>query len=159
MARLAPSVLHRHAGWSWLFLGEGSCRGLLEETARRHGLEDRLLLPGAVPDAADRLRRASLCVQASRTESFGMSLLEARACRTPCVCFDVPCGPGEILSDGVNGFLIPPFDLDQMETKISLLIENPALREQFQENAAIGLEKFHIGPILDKWDRLLEQLC
>lgn len=158
LARLAPSILLRHAGWRWLVLGEGSCRDALEEAARRYGLEDRLLLPGTVLDVANYLRRAALYVQASRTESFGMGLLEALACRTPCVCFDVPYGPAEMIRSGVNGFLIPPFDLEDMEEKISLLIENSSLRERLRENTATGLDKFQLGPILDKWDRLLKQL-
>lgn len=41
----------------------------------------------------------------------------------PSISFDIQTGPAEIIEDGKTGFLIPPFDLEQMEEKIELLIQ------------------------------------
>ena len=50
-----------------------------------------------------------------------MVLLEAAGYKVPSISFDIQTGPAEIIEDGKTGFLIPPFDLEQMEEKIELL--------------------------------------
>ena len=52
-----------------------------------------------------------------------MVLLEAAGYKVPSISFDIQTGPAEIIEDGKTGFLIPPFDLEQMEEKIELLIQ------------------------------------
>lgn len=156
LAQIVPKVLKDHGDWKWYFLGDGEYRGILEDVRSRCRLEDRLVLTGVVNHVEDYLKRASLCVLASRTEPFGMCILEAKACGVPCVSFDVPYGPSIIIEDGQNGFLIPPFDLDQMAEKILLLMEDTALRERFIQNTGLGMEKFRLEPILKKWEELLD---
>lgn len=158
LARIIPEILCTHRDWKWYFLGGGDCREMLEQVCGKYGLEDRLILTGVVSDIENYLKRASLCVLASRTESFGMCILEAKAWGVPCICFDVPYGPSVIIRDGVDGFLVPPFDLKQMKEKIMLLMEDEALRNRFFGNTALGLERFRPEPILAKWERLIEKL-
>ncbi len=158
LAQIVPKVLQAHADWKWYFLGEGEYRGILEDVRSRCRLEDRLILTGVVNHVEDYLKRTSLCVLASRTEPFGMCILEAKACGVPCVSFDVPYGPSIIIEDGQNGFLIPPFDLNRMAEKILLLMEDTALRERFIQNTGLGMEKFRLEPILKKWEELLDSM-
>lgn len=158
LAQIVPKVLREHEDWKWYFLGEGEYRTILEETRSRYRLEEQLILTGVVSNVEDYLRRASLCVLASRTEPFGMCILEAKTQGVPCVSFDVPYGPSIIIEDGQNGFLIPPFDLEQMAEKITLLMEDTALREQFIRNTGMGMEKFRLEPILRKWEDLLSRM-
>lgn len=155
LAQIIPQILCKHSDWKWAFLGDGEYRNLLERTARQYHIEDRLLLEGTVSRVEEYFKRSSICVLGSRTESFGMCLLEAKACHVPCIAFDVPYGPSEIIEDKLNGFLIPPFNLDKMAKKINLLIENQGLREAFAKNTTVGMDKFQLGPILEKWDALL----
>lgn len=158
LAEIIPQVLCAHEDWSWYFLGAGEFQGMLEQVRQRHGLGDRLVLTGAVPNVEDYLKRAAICVLASRTEPFGMCILEALACGTPCVSFDVPYGPSIIIQDGENGFLIPPGDLAGMAEKITLLMDDAALRGRFSQNTSIGMERFRLEPILGQWERLLDSL-
>ena len=52
-------------------------------------------------------------VMTSSYEGFPMTLLEGMKMALPLVSFDVPTGPNEIIKDGINGFLIPPFNCNQ----------------------------------------------
>lgn len=155
LAGIIPEVLEQCKDWKWCLLGDGECRELLETVRRQHGLEDRLLLPGVVKDVESWLLRASVMVMASRSEGLGLCLLEAEACGVPCIAFDVPVGPGEIIHHGENGFLVPPFHTEDMAGKIVQLTQDDALRERFAEAAITGMEKYRLDGVLKKWIHLL----
>ena len=90
---------------------------------------------------------------------MGDVLLEAKAHGPPCVAFDVPTGPAELITDGTNGYLISAFACDEMEEKIERMIEDAELRERFAWNARLGMEAYHPDLILTQWNQVLEQVC
>ena len=156
IAQVIPAVLCKYKEWKWYFLGDGEYREILEKVIRRYHLEKQLLLMGNVPNVEEYLKRASIYVMASRLEGLPMCLLEAKAFGIPCVSFDIQTGPSEIIENDVNGFLVPPFDLNMMAQKIILLIENEDLRSNFAKETKTGLEKFQLKSILEEWEQLLE---
>lgn len=158
IARIVPVILRRYVDWKWIFLGDGKDRAILEEIICRYHLDKRLILAGNVSNVGDYLRHASICVMTSRLEGLPMCLLEAKAYRVPCVAFDIQTGPSEIIQNEVNGFLVQPFDLNLMVQKIALLIENEELRKQFSQKMVIGAEKFQLEPIIQKWERILDEI-
>ena len=94
----------------------------------------------------------------SRAERLPMVLLEAAGYKVPSISFDIQTEPAEIIEDGKTGFLIPPFDLEQMEEKIELLIQKDALRKKFAQQAEKSRQKFALDKIVAQWDRLLEEI-
>jgi glycosyltransferase involved in cell wall biosynthesis len=88
---------------AWLVvLGEGPQRAELERLA-----EDRVYMPGRVPDVAAWLRRADVLVHPVRWEGFGLAVLEAMLAGVPIVASDVSSMP-ELVGDA--GILVPPDD-------------------------------------------------
>ena len=83
-----------------------------------------------------------------------MVLLEAAGYKVPSISFDIQTGPAEIIEDGKTGFLIPPFDLEQIE----LLIQKDALRKKFAQQAEKSRQKFALDKIVAQWERLLEEI-
>jgi glycosyltransferase involved in cell wall biosynthesis len=63
----------------------------------------------------------------NHTEGLGIALLEAMACKTPCVGSRTG-GIPEIIIDGKNGLLVEPTDLLQLAEKISVLLKDKDLR-------------------------------
>jgi glycosyltransferase involved in cell wall biosynthesis len=61
-------------------------------------------------------------------EGIPKSLIEAAACGRPIVTTDVP-GCREIVLDGVNGFVVPPQDVDALSHALLKLIDDPNLRK------------------------------
>ena len=86
-----------------------------------------------------------------------MVLLEGKAYRLPLIAFDIMTGPSDIIDDGVNGYLIPPFDTAQMAARIKGLMEDDELRCRMAENAAIGMDKFSGERILNDWKDQLKE--
>lgn len=159
LATIAPIILEKYPEWKWYVLGEGEDRGILEKTIQEKGLQERLIAPGLVECVGEYLSKAKLFVLTSRVEGLPMCLLEAKTYQIPCVSFDIPTGPNEIIEEGINGYLIEPFDCEKMIIRISELIENETLRNSFAENAGNNIHKFQLESIIEKWNRVLSSLC
>lgn len=158
LKEVALRVLERHPDWQWLLLGEGPERESLARFIQEHHLQERLILKGNVENVDDYLRRASIFVVTSQYEGLGLSILEARALKVPCVCFDVKTGPKELIHNGVDGYLVPPFDCEDMADKIELLMRSPALRHQFAEQAFLCMDEFRTDRIVSQWQAVLKSL-
>lgn len=127
-------------------LGEGPQRGLLEGP--------RVHLPGRVPDVAAWLRRASVYVQPSRWEGFGLGVLEAMVCGLPVVATNVSSLP-ELVADGETGILVPPDDPAALAAAIEHALDDPALGPAGRERA---LREFSVGRMADRTAKLYTDL-
>lgn len=158
LAEVAVPVLQKHPDWKWIVLGEGPDRKILEETIQQYHLENQLVLKGQVKNIEEYLQRAKIYALTSRYEGLPMTLLEAMTYEVPIVSFDIDTGPDDIICDGVNGFLIPPFDCNQMSEKLGLLMEQEELRTQFEKATQKEIEKFQLDDIIKNWEKLISQM-
>ena len=63
-----------------------------------------------------------------------------------------------MVEDGINGFLIEPYDTDKMAEKLSLLANDGDLMKKFSDNAGRMTEKFSKPEILGRWRRLIDEM-
>lgn len=155
LTEVAKKVLPAHPDWKWYLCGEGPERERIEEFCEREGLKERLILCGLVPKVEEYLAKAKLFVLTSRSEGLPMCLLEARNMGVPCISFDIPTGPSDIIEDGVNGYLIPAFDCEVMAEKINRLLENRTQLEEMGKKAAENLEPFRMDRVIGQWRDML----
>lgn len=153
----AASVLPEHPDWKWVICGEGPERGRLEAMIREKGLQDQVSLPGLIRDMDAMYQKAAMLILTSEMEGLPMVLLEGKAHRLPLIAFDIMTGPSDIIDDGVNGYLVAPFDTAEMAERIRSLIENNPLRCQMAQNATLGMDKFSEITILNLWQDLLKE--
>lgn len=100
----------------------------------------------------------SIFIMTSRFEGFGLVLIEAMQCGLPCIAFDCPYGPREIIQDGENGFLIPYEDDALFIEKLTYLMEHPEERERMGKAAQKIAVKYDKLKIMDQWKTLLTAL-
>ena len=69
-------------------------------------------------------------------EAYGNVIVEAMACGVPVIAYDLG-GPGELIEDGVNGFLVKPNDIEGLikATKSISEIKRKNCRDWFEKNA------------------------
>lgn len=154
---MAAKILPDHPDWQWIICGEGPERPRLEAMIRDANLENQMKLPGLITDMASMYSSAAMLVMTSDMEGLPMVLLEGKSHGLPLVSFDIMTGPSDIIDQGINGFLIEPYDTAAMAQKIEELMDNHALRQQMSENAAVGIEKFSEETILNAWETLLKE--
>jgi glycosyltransferase involved in cell wall biosynthesis len=93
---------------AWI-AGDGPLEAELKALAARLGVADRVRFLGWRTDRGALLAAADVCVLPSRWEPFGTVMLEAWAAGTPLIAA-ASQGPAALISDGVNGLLVPVDD-------------------------------------------------
>jgi glycosyltransferase involved in cell wall biosynthesis len=79
-------------------------------------------------------------------------------CGLPCIAFDCPQGPREIIEDGKNGYLIPYDDDALFIEKLTFLMDNPEEREKMGRAAKESVKRFDKEKIMNQWKELLTEL-
>ena len=87
-----------------------------------------------------------------------MVLLEAKSWGLPLVSFDIVTGPQDIISHDVNGYLIPSRNIDDMASKVGMLMDNSDLRIRFSQQSVLDLDRFEFEQVLKAWNVLLEEM-
>jgi glycosyltransferase involved in cell wall biosynthesis len=112
-----------------VLMGEGQNRNSLVALAKKHHLQDRIRFCGHVPGAASLLPAVDIFLFPSRSEALGFAALEAGNASLPVIASRVG-GIPEIIEDGISGLLVPVNDVDAFAAALTLLLENPELRDQ-----------------------------
>jgi glycosyltransferase involved in cell wall biosynthesis len=158
LIQTAKKVLPEHPDWSWDIYGDGDERDAIQKQIYNKHLDGQLILKGNRKDIYRLYSEYAFLVLTSYREGLPLVLLEAKACGLPLVSFDCLTGPSEIISSGEDGYLIPPYDTDEMADKIAQLMECPELRKSFSDNSHKNTEKFSQNVILNQWLELISNL-
>ncbi|HEX9696747.1 MAG TPA: glycosyltransferase family 4 protein [Actinomycetota bacterium] len=90
------------------------------------GIADRVIFAGARDDVPAVLAALDVFVHASVEEPFGIVIVEALAARVPVVATRGG-GVGEIVTDGVDGYLVGCGDNEAMAARIDSLVSKPSV--------------------------------
>ena len=101
---------------------------------------------------------SSIFALPSRFEGFGLVIIEAMSCGLPVISFDCENGPRNIITDSYDGFLIPPFDVNQYAEKMICLIHDKVLRQQMGQHAYQSSNHYNIDAIGYQWKLLFDEL-
>ena len=153
------TVVRKHPEWKLEIYGEGEERLMLEEVIASNNLSNNVFLKGLSTNIIDVFCNASIAAFTSISEGFLLSIIEAFECGLPVVSYTCPCGPKEIIEDGVNGFLVPVGDKALLSKKILGLIEHPEMMKQMSIEAKKRAADYSIKIVIKKWTSLFEELC
>jgi glycosyltransferase involved in cell wall biosynthesis len=153
-ARVAP----RRPGWTLHLHGAGVEGARLRWQAHRLGLEDSVRFMGPTRHVGRALARASVFALSSRFEGFGMVVLEAMSKGLPVVSFDCPQGPGELITDGVDGVLVPPEDVAALADALARVMGDEGERRRLAEGGLRRARDFDPAVVEPRWDALFDEL-
>lgn len=103
-------------------VGDGPSRSALESLARRNIRHANVTFHGYVDDVPDRLRHASFSLLTSKSEGQPLAIIESMAAGCIPVSYDIRYGPSDVITDGVNGFLVAESDISGMAGIIDRLV-------------------------------------
>lgn len=118
----------------------------------------RCHLNSSVVDVEDEYMKSSILVQPSRTEGFGLVIVEAMSCGLPVVSFDCENGPRSIITNGEDGFLIPPFEVEMFANSLMRLMSDDDLRESMGEKGKQNSQRYDIDIVGQQWKQLFDEL-
>jgi glycosyltransferase involved in cell wall biosynthesis len=153
---LAEQFAHLHPrvpDWKLRIIGDGDELSGIRDYVKRQRAEEYIELPGQMDN--DRVRRemlrASIFAMSSRSEGFPFVLMEAQSCGLPIVAYDVRVGPGFLVRDQGNGFLVPEGAREEYEDRLAELMTKPAERERMSREALQDAQRFSRDAIAEKW--------
>ncbi|GHT76248.1 glycosyl transferase [Bacteroidia bacterium] len=144
--------------WRLDIFGAGEDEQKLREIIEACHLEKAVSINSPVKEIIKEYLDSSVYVMSSRYEGFPMVLLEAMSCGLPCVAFDCPHGPSEIITNGIDGFLVENGNLTQLAEKIKTLIADTELRKEMGQNAKKNILRFAPEAIMKQWDMLFNEV-
>lgn len=144
-------VHFQHPDWVLRIYGRGDRRPL-QQLIDQWQLTGSCFLHPYESDVTAVYQQSSIFAFPSRYEGFGLVLTEAMHCGLPCVSFDCPCGPKDIITDGTDGFLV--HTPQEFAAKLSQLMSDEALRERMARQARQASFRYTAGPIMKKWEEL-----
>lgn len=157
------NVHRKHPEYDLKIYGGDSFDGtkeILEALITENHAEDYIHLMGASDALEKELRDAALFAFTSDWEGLPNALMEAMALGLPIVATDCPCGgPRTIMTNEVDGLLIPIKDQQALEDGINRLIEDTDLAERLGRQARKIADKANGEAVFEQWKEYIEQLC
>lgn len=155
-------VHQKHPDYDLKIYGTDSFDGtkeILEGIIKENHAEGYIHLMGGSDELEKQLPKAAVYAFSSDWEGLPNALLEAMALGMPIVATDCPCGgPRTVITDGVNGLLVPIKDGKAMADGINRLIEDRELAERLGKNARRISEKINGVSIIAQWRVYIEEI-
>lgn len=151
-------VYQKHPDWTIHTFAMGEDEEKVRAKIRSYGLQDTIIMNPPTDNIMEEYLKSSICVVSSIFEGFSMVLIEAMACGLPCVSFDCPYGPRNIIKDGEDGFLVEYLNTQALADGICKLIEDKELRKSMGLKGRENVLRFSRDVVMQQWVDLFESL-
>lgn len=153
-------VHEKHPDYILQFFGGDSGDGTKEKLIKKideYGAQDYIFLMGDSDKLEKDLADAAVYAFSSDWEGMPNALIEAMAMGLPIVATDCPCGgPAALMTNEMDGLLIPVGDTKAMEDGINRLIEDRALAERFGRQARRIVDRVNVQAVYEQWRSFIE---
>lgn len=162
LIRAFVKVHEKHPDYDLKIYGGDSFDGtreILEGLIGEFQAQDYIRLMGASDTLEKDLADAALFAFTSDWEGLPNALMEAMALGLPIVATDCPCGgPRTIMTNEVDGLLIPIKDEKALTDAINRLIEDPELAKRLGAEARKIADKANGQAVYEQWRDYIEEL-
>lgn len=147
-------IAEKYPEWHVDIFGEGNEKQNLLDQIARLALDNRVVIHEPTKAIYDEYKRSEMLVLCSEHEAYSLVLVEAMSCGIPCISFDCPIGPRELIRDGVTGLLALNGNVEDLSSKIEWLINNDLERRAMGIKARQFSAKFKLPVIMSLWENL-----
>lgn len=157
LLQIWEKVYQRHPDWNLhMYCDLGELRDKLMPEISRTNMN--IVVHHPTSAIHEKFLKCSMLLMTSIYEPFGLVLPEAMSCGIPVVAFDCPYGPADIITDGVDGFLIKNRSVNDFVDKVCLLIENHHMRLKMGKAGVESSRRFEVESIMPRWKQLFNNL-
>jgi GalNAc-alpha-(1->4)-GalNAc-alpha-(1->3)-diNAcBac-PP-undecaprenol alpha-1,4-N-acetyl-D-galactosaminyltransferase len=143
--------------WKLILIGKGPNEKKLMNLIEKYNLSQNITILSNIKDIETYYNKSSIFVFTSKAEGFPNVLLEAMHFGLPSISTDCNFGPSEIIKDGENGFLVPVDDQEELNNKLSLLLNDAKLQKQFSKQAIESTKKYMSPVVTRQWELLINK--
>ena len=150
------NIAQKHNDWYLYIIGDGPDKERLSEYIKATGLQN-VFFEGTqdpIPYYVD----SSIFCMTSSFEGMPMTLLEAMSFGVVPVLFNSFSSASDIIEDGVNGFLVSPFDMNAYVHIVETMMNEREKRKQCANCAINNSLKYSIEIIGEKWVEIFNSL-
>ncbi|MBR5989279.1 Glycosyltransferase involved in cell wall bisynthesis [Prevotella aff. ruminicola Tc2-24] len=151
-------IADKYPKWHVDIYGEGDLKAALERQIQESHLQGRVVIHEPVKTIYEEYKKSQMLVLSSEYEGRPLVLIEAMACGVPCVSFDCPSGPREIIEDGVTGLLAEKGHVADLAKKIEWMITHDQERKAMGEKAYAAATVYKPSVIMKKWEVFYESV-
>lgn len=144
--------------WRLNIWGSGEMHDSLLYMIKELDISSSVIIHAPTLDIQEEYLKNSIFVMSSRFEGMPMAMLEALSFGLPIVSFACQCGPSDIVTNGLEGYLVKEGNIDDLADKLVDVIQNESKRKYFAENAFSRSKDFQPAIIMDKWNVLFKSL-
>jgi|GEM_PF-1141797 len=139
--------------------GTGPDLSRLQNLVSNLNLSNDVKFRGYSHETSNLLNQASFLVLSSKSEGFGLVLVEAMAAGCVPIAFDIRYGPSDIITHGVDGFLVPDGDSSALAATIAEFLEMSEKDRLKMRNAArANARRFGDVTVTQMWAELCHRL-
>lgn len=150
-------IENKHPDWELCLYGNGPNEAILKDIIKNLNLTRVRILPYLL-NVEEAYLNSSIFILPSAHEGFPLVLLESMAYGVPCVAYDCPYGPSEIIRSGKDGVLTNHRDPKDMVEKVLFLIENEDIRIKMGQQARENIKRFDLDRIMECWISLFNKI-
>ncbi len=151
------SFQEKNKEWKLMIIGGGSLVSKLEGLAQEKGVADKVVFTGYIHNVQEMLLSGSVFMMTSRWEGFPMSVTEALEIGLPVIAYSIPAME-PLVSDGVEGRIVPAFDRSRLAEAMGELAADEGLRKKMAANAIAKAGSLEPKHIVNAWRELLERV-
>ncbi|SDK34561.1 Glycosyltransferase involved in cell wall bisynthesis [Nonomuraea maritima] len=152
------TIAEAHPEWTVRIFGTGPSQEKLQARIDTAEMNGRVTLMGRSDRIHEELTDASIYALSSRMEGLPMAMIEAMGHALPVVAFDCPTGPADLITQGRNGVLVPPRDVEAFGAELSRLIGDVELRRRLGAAAAETAREYTPETVMPLWEGLFTAL-
>ena len=139
--------------------GDGPERAALQQQVAGLDARAAVSLRGHRPDASLAFRDASFSLLTSTSEGAPLVLVESMAAGCIPIAYDIRYGPRDIITDGVDGFVVAPGDPDAMAATIADFVALPERKRRRMRRAARrSASRYGQSRVTDQWAALFDDI-
>jgi glycosyltransferase involved in cell wall biosynthesis len=158
LLRTAKALTDRRPDVRFVILGDGELKEKLLAQRRELGLEEKVFMPGFVPQAERCLPAFDVFAMSSCMEGLGSIVLDAFAASVP-VAATAGGGLPELVRQGETGLLAPVGDAPALADAIDCLLENPPLAKELCSKARKRVEsEFSVARMVEQYQAVYEKV-
>jgi glycosyltransferase involved in cell wall biosynthesis len=145
------------SGAHFVIVGDGPMRAAVDAAVAGSCIVDHASVTGVRSDVDDLMGELDVFVLTSLWEGLPLAMIEAMAAGVPIVASRVD-GVSEAVTDGVEGFLVPPKDAEGFADRIRALLADEDLRKRMGRAALERSAAFDIPTMIRRHDELYRRL-